>query len=275
MLAADGTIGRLGVPTDRSSQAAWRAARQARAGGSGHTTDAIALDFGPAWRHIVRVPPLPTELDRMTVSDALRDSVVSITTDQTLEEAARMMLDRGVTALAVIDVRSREYGIITEADIGRAMASDADPRKQLVGRFRTADVIAATCDWTLERAARTMVAGRFRHLMVVDEHRVIGILSMSDVVAAWSGQGEVAGFGTTQDTGEMPSLGPAHEYLYSLRRTAKQHLVAAKCPCEWDWYQVLEGQILDRPDLDVETLTHLWDRRDPCPTLHAEGGGAD
>ena len=37
-----------------------------------------------------------------------------------------MMLDRGITALAVIDVDSRESGIITEADIGRAMASDAD-----------------------------------------------------------------------------------------------------------------------------------------------------
>ena len=45
---------------------------------------------------------LPTELDGMSVADALRRSVVTITTDQTLEEAARMMRDRGVTALAVI-----------------------------------------------------------------------------------------------------------------------------------------------------------------------------
>ena len=102
---------------------------------------------------------LPTELREKTVADALRERVVAITTDQTLEEAARTMLDRGVTALAVIDVDSRDPGIITERDLGRAMASEADPRKQAVRDFLTADVIAATCDWTLERAARTMTSG--------------------------------------------------------------------------------------------------------------------
>ena len=78
---------------------------------------------------------LPTELRELTVADALRERVVAITTDQTLEEAARIMLDRGVTALAVIDVDSRDPGIITERDLGRAMASDADPRKQARGRL--------------------------------------------------------------------------------------------------------------------------------------------
>ena len=75
---------------------------------------------------------LPTELREMTVADALRERVVAITTDQTLEEAARIMLDRGITALAVIDVDSRDPGIITERDLGRAMASEADPRKRPV-----------------------------------------------------------------------------------------------------------------------------------------------
>ena len=53
---------------------------------------------------------LPAELRELTVADALRERVVAITTDQTLEEAARIMLDRGVTALAVIDVDSRDPG---------------------------------------------------------------------------------------------------------------------------------------------------------------------
>ena len=61
--------------------------------------------------------------------------MVAITTDQTLEEAARMMRDRGVTALAVIDVDSRDPGIITEADIGRAMASDARSAQAARGRL--------------------------------------------------------------------------------------------------------------------------------------------
>jgi CBS domain-containing protein len=218
---------------------------------------------------------LPAELRELTVAHALRERVVAITTDQTLEEAARIMLDRGVTALAVIDVDSRDPGIITERDLGRAMASDADPRKRLVGDFLTKDVIAATSDWTLERAARTMIAGHIRHLMVVaGDHKVIGILSMSEIVRAWVQQGDAVSE-VSAETGEMPALGAAHSYLYGLRRTAKQHLVAAKCDCQWEWVQVLEGQLEDRPDLDEETLAHLWQLREPCPALHAEGGGAD
>jgi CBS domain-containing protein len=211
----------------------------------------------------------------MAVADALRERVVAITTDQTLEEAARIMLDRGVTALAVIDVDSRDPGIITERDLGRALASDADPRKRVVGDFLTKDVIAATCDWTLERAAGTMTKGHIRHLMVVDGHKVIGILSMTEIVAAWV-QG--AGGATAEppgETGELPVLDAAHRYVYGLRRSAKQHLVAAKCSCQWEWVQVLEGQLEDRPDLDEQTLAHLWELREPCPALHAEGGGAD
>jgi CBS domain-containing protein len=219
---------------------------------------------------------LPLELKRMTVVDALKGgSVVTITTDQTLEEAARMMRDRGVTALAVIDVDSRDPGIVTEADVGRAMAEDADPRGRTVRDYLTRDVIAATSDWTLERAARTMVAGHFRHLMVVEEHKVIGILSMSDIVATWARDSDEEVASVSEDTGELPELGPAHDYLYTLRRTAKQHLVAAKCDCQWEWLQVLYGQLDDRPDLDRDTLEHLWHRREPCPALHAEGGGAD
>jgi CBS domain-containing protein len=221
--------------------------------------------------------PLPAELKMMTVADALSgESVVTITTDQTLEEAARMMRDRGVTALAVIDVDSRDPGIITEADIGRAMTEDADPRRRTVRDYLTLDVIAATSDWTLERAARTMVAAHFRHLMVVEDHKVVGILSMSDIVAAWTRETENAiAAAVSEDTTELPKLGPAYEYLYTLRRTAKQHRVAAKCECQWEWLKVLYGQLEDRPDLDREALEHMWERREPCPALHAEGGGAD
>lgn len=218
---------------------------------------------------------LPTELREKTVADALRERVVAITTDQTLEEAARTMLDRGVTALAVIDVDSRDPGIITERDLGRAMASDNDPRRQLVRDFVTTDVIAATSDWTLERAARTMTKGHIRHLMVVDDHKVIGILSVTEIVAAWVRGADGTDDALPADTGEMPALTEAARYVYGLRRSAKQHMVAAKCHCQWEWVQVLEGQLEDRPDLDEETLAHLWELREPCPALHAEGGGAD
>jgi CBS domain-containing protein len=221
--------------------------------------------------------PVPIDLEQMTVARAMRDKVVTIGPDQTLEEAARKMREQRVTALPVINDRGVSAGIITERDIGRAVATEERPGGCMVRNFLTSDVIAAAPDWTLERAARTMAAGGFRHLLVFEGERVIGILSMRDIVRSWVQDTEqsASDLAAGAETGEIPTLGAAHKYLYSLRRTAKQHLVAAKCPCEWEWVQVLEGQLEDRPELDEDMLRHMWDHREACPALHAEGGGAD
>ena len=219
---------------------------------------------------------MPVDLERLSVLHAMRDKVVTIGPEQTLADAARVMRDAGVTALPVIDA-SQAPGIITERDIGIAVANGADAATSLLRSLQTADVVAATSDWSLERAARTMAAGSFRHLLVFDDDRVIGIVSMRDIVVAWARETEQSAseLAAGAETGEMPTLNEAHKYLYSVRRTAKQHLVAAKCSCQWEWLEILEGQLEDRPDLGEDMLKHLWERREPCPTLHAEGGGAD
>jgi CBS domain-containing protein len=220
---------------------------------------------------------MPVDLERLTVAQAMRDKVVTITPGATLGEAARKMRDELVTALPVVDPDNHSTSIITERDVGRAVATDVDARECKVADFLTADVIAATSDWTLERAARTMAGGGFRHLLVFEHDKMIGILSMRDIVRAWVRETEPSAseLAAEAQTGEIPTLGAAHKYLYTLRRGAKQHLVAAKCPCQWEWLEVLEGQLEDRPELDEDALNHLWELREPCPALHAEGGGAD
>ena len=77
------------------------------------------------------------------------------------------------------------------------------------------------------------------------------------------------------ETGELPVLDEAHRYVYGLRRTAKQHLVAAKCPASGSGCRCWRASSRTAPGLDEETLAHLWELREPCPALHAEGGGAD
>ena len=47
-------------------------------------------------------------------------------------------------------------------------------------------MVFATPEWTLQQAAETMVRAGFRHLVVVEGHEVIGLLSMRDIVRVWA-----------------------------------------------------------------------------------------
>jgi CBS domain-containing protein len=124
----------------------------------------------------------------MQVKDGMSSLVLTIGPGHSLREAARQMAERKVGAAAVIDPDSPGPGIITERDILHALAEGQDVDRELVGDHLTEDLIVASPDWSLERAAQAMVDGGFRHLLVVDGADVSGVLSMRDIVRCWTGQ---------------------------------------------------------------------------------------
>jgi CBS domain-containing protein len=67
-----------------------------------------------------------------------------------------------------------------------------DPDTEVVADHRTTDVVFASPRWTLEQAASVMVRGNFRHLVVIEDNDVIGLLSMRDIVRCWSGTAAAA-----------------------------------------------------------------------------------
>ncbi|HXP20497.1 MAG TPA: CBS domain-containing protein [Streptosporangiaceae bacterium] len=123
----------------------------------------------------------------MKVQDGMSTVILSVGPAHTLREAARMMSAHNVGAAVVIDHGHSGVGILTERDILISLAADQDPDSELVADHRTADVVFAAPDWTLEKAARTMMAHGFRHLVVIDHGDVTGLLSMRDIVRCWSG----------------------------------------------------------------------------------------
>ena len=136
-------------------------------------------------------------------------------------------------------------------------------------------MIAATSDWTLERAARTMVAGHFRHLMVVEDHKVIGILSMSDIVATWArGRDEPAAAVSDGDR-RAARLGPAHDTSTACGAPPSSTASRPSARASGSGCRCSTASSRTAPTSTVDTLAHLWERREPCPALHAEGGGAD
>ncbi len=123
----------------------------------------------------------------MNVRDGMSDVVLTLGPAHTLREAARQMSARRVGAAVVIDSEHAGIGILTERDVLDSVGAGQDPDAELVADHRTSDVVFAAPEWTLDHAADAMVRGNFRHLVVVEGHDVVGLLSMRDIVRCWSG----------------------------------------------------------------------------------------
>ena len=124
----------------------------------------------------------------MKVRDGMSTVVLSVGPAHTLREAARLMSGQRVGAAVVVDASQPTFGILTERDILDSVGAGQNPDAEIVANHRTADVVFATPDWTLEQAAAAMSAGNFRHLVVIDGHDVAGLLSMRDIVRCWTAQ---------------------------------------------------------------------------------------
>ncbi|MEJ7891296.1 MAG: CBS domain-containing protein [Solirubrobacteraceae bacterium] len=123
------------------------------------------------------------------VHEGMNPVIVTVGPTHTLREAARRMSARSVGAAVVIDPEQPGPGIITERDLLRANGRDQDIDVELVGDHLTTNLVYAKVDWPLETAAEAMVAGAFRHVIVLDNAEVVGILSMRDIVRCWTEAG--------------------------------------------------------------------------------------
>jgi signal-transduction protein with cAMP-binding, CBS, and nucleotidyltransferase domain len=122
----------------------------------------------------------------LKVEDGMSLQVLTIGPAHTLREAARMMAARNIGAAVVVNPDEGGVGILTERDILMSLAAGENPDTEAAGDHCTQDLVFAARSWTMEAAAAAMVRGGFRHLVVVEGHEVIGLLSMRDIVRCWS-----------------------------------------------------------------------------------------
>jgi CBS domain-containing protein len=115
----------------------------------------------------------------------MTERVLTITPGRTLRDAARFMADHNVGAAVIIDPEQPGPGIITERDLVRSLGAGEDPDTETVGNHLTSKATFADGDWGLEEAADAMARGGFRHLVVVSDGEVRGIISMRDIIQVW------------------------------------------------------------------------------------------
>jgi CBS domain-containing protein len=119
----------------------------------------------------------------------MSEVVLTVGPGHTVREAAAAMTERRVGAAVVVDPDAPGPGVITERDILRSVAIGQDPDTEKVAQHLTSELVFASPDWSLERAAAAMVKGNFRHLVVVDAGELVGMLSMRDIVRCWTADG--------------------------------------------------------------------------------------
>ena len=127
----------------------------------------------------------------MRVREGMSKVVLTVGPGHTLRQAASLMAARTVGAAVVVDPEGLGPGILTERDILESVAAGQDPDAERVADHLTADVVAATPEWSLEEAAVAMVRGGFRHLLVVDGADTVGIVSVRDIVRCWTDDGAI------------------------------------------------------------------------------------
>ena len=101
----------------------------------------------------------------------------------TLKEVVELLAEKGVGAVVVSDASLSVLGILSERDVVRVIAKHgASALDDPVSRYMTSKVITVTRDDTIDHLMQTMTAGRFRHVPIVKDGRLIGIVSIGDVV---------------------------------------------------------------------------------------------
>lgn len=123
----------------------------------------------------------------MLIAHILREkgaAVHAIGSSETLEEAAQVLTRRRVGALVVLDEDETLVGVLSERDIVREVARrGAACLSEPVTSAMTRNVITASANEDLEDALARMSDRRIRHLPVVDGARLIGVVSIGDLVA--------------------------------------------------------------------------------------------
>ena len=111
--------------------------------------------------------------------------VVSVGLTASVQEIASIIASRRIGAVVVLAEASRLAGIVSERDVVKAVATKGQAALQLTAAdIMTSSVVTATPQTSVDEAMSIMDEGYFRHLPVLDEGAMVGIISVRDVVRA-------------------------------------------------------------------------------------------
>lgn len=124
----------------------------------------------------------------MKISSILNEKgndVYSISPDATLKDVVKEMLALSIGSLLVLSENGSVEGIITERDFLHNVAKYPDKWESVrVGDVMIKEVIVCSIDKTLEQVMAKMTKNRIRHIPIADAGKVVGVLSIGDIINA-------------------------------------------------------------------------------------------
>lgn len=119
--------------------------------------------------------------------DGRADAVVTIGAAQSVTELVGALAEHNIGAIVVVDAEDANVvrGIVSERDVVRRLARDgAGVLEQKVSAIMTTSVLSCTSRDSVDSIAETMTAERIRHVPVIDDDQLVGIVSIGDVVSS-------------------------------------------------------------------------------------------
>jgi CBS domain-containing protein len=114
-----------------------------------------------------------------TVKDFMTTNVITIDSQKTVLEAAKLMNQQGVGDLVVMEGKM-PTGIVTERDLVRRVMAQKKPLETKVSEIMSAPLITIDEDASLKDAARKMIKNKIRRLPVKKTNELVGIVATSD-----------------------------------------------------------------------------------------------
>ena len=109
-------------------------------------------------------------------------SVETVSPESTVLEAAQIMNDQHIGSLVVVGHEGGLVGIVTERDfLRRVIAANRDPSTTRVSEIMTRSILTCTPDTRLDEVRATMRSRRIRHMPIIENDRLVGMISIGDL----------------------------------------------------------------------------------------------
>lgn len=121
------------------------------------------------------------------VREVMSSEVVCVEHESNISDAASLMVQGGFGSVLVTQGKML-LGILTERDVLRAAAYELDLSRASIGLWMTQDPVTTGADLETEEAADLMLSHGFRHLPILEDGELVGIVSLRDLLSARIGR---------------------------------------------------------------------------------------